>query len=163
MGAARSVIGVNFWRAVETHRYPDRANASIGVQSQWTNPAQSAWIFSRELWQVRSADERNAYLATMRVPGKLQIHWVVGNVIGPVWLMSQQDDRFVGRDPSQCQLEVGFSFQNVIHPREPKPVPLALNGNGTVSQNWNRVRLEDSSNVCRVRGCIVVPKNRQKP
>ena len=111
--------------------------------------------------QIRCAHERQAYLATVRVPGELQIDGVLSDIVGPVGLMSQQDHRFDLRYPIQCPLQVRLSFQNVIHSRKPKPFPFAGDGNGTVSQDWDSVGLENFDDMRRIRAQVMVAQSPQ--
>src|ERR1700730_3444725 len=105
----------HFGWAVETDRHPDRADSNVCIQGERTNPPQSPGIMSSQHRQDRSAIQRNADLAAVRVAGELQVHML--DVSSKVRFVSEQDHGFGLRNALQGQLEVGLSFQNVTHSR----------------------------------------------
>ena len=62
------------------------------------------------------------------VTGELQVHRIVCHVIGRVWFMSEQHNRFICRDTFQCHFQLGLSAKKVIHTAEPKSLPVTFRG-----------------------------------
>src|SRR5690348_408761 len=145
---------------IETHRYADSPNATIGVQGQGTDPAKSPGILSSEDGEIRSTNQWQSDLTSMRVSGNLQIDRVLSHVVGPVRLMGQQDNRLARGNSVQGQIETGFSFQDVIHAREPESFALAFQRDGPVAQDRNSVRLQDGGYVGCIRTYIMVSQDR---
>lgn len=73
------------------------------------------------------------------------VNWVLCHVIGPVGLMSHQDNRFVRRDLFQREIELGLPLEYVIHSTEQKSFHFAFERDGPVAQKTGMLReLQDT-------------------
>src|SRR5690242_14691630 len=97
----------------------------------------------------------------MRVSGKLQVHRVVGHVVRPVRLVSEQDHWLAGRNSLKSKVQPGLSVKDVIYAGKPKPLPFPFEGHGSVAQDRNLMGLEDLNHVTRVGIRVVIAESSQ--
>ena len=77
--------------------------------------------------------------------------------------MSQQDSRFARRNFLQSEVKPGLTRKNVIHSAQPESLALALEGNRTVAQHRDVVRLQDIDNMGWVTVNVVVAEDASIP
>lgn len=143
--------------AIQSHRNSDRADAGIGVKRERTNLVGPHYIFFPHCRQVERRKQRDPDLASVRVPGELQVYWEFRRLIRKIGFVRQQDNGFASGNAAQSFCKVSRSAEHVIHAGEPEASAIALNRGRLVFQYLDADGSECVGYVHRVGIEIMVP------
>jgi len=96
-----------------------------------TNLVGPHYIFFSHCRQVERRKQRDPDLASVRVPGELQVYWEFRGLIRKIWFVRQQDNGFAGGNAAQSFSQVSRSAEHVIHAGEPEASAIALKSRST--------------------------------
>src|SRR5262249_31577177 len=81
----------DFRWTVQPHRNTNRANPKIRVEHQLTELAHNSRILPSHLRKPWRSNTRKPNLASMRMPGQLQVHRSERHLVGEIRFMSEQN------------------------------------------------------------------------
>src|SRR6202040_3982904 len=109
----------DFGRAIPAHRNPHCSQADIRVKLKPTHFVSPHEVLLGQRGEIKRRQERHSDLASVRMPGKLQVDWKSRSFIGEVRFMSKENNCFVRGNAMQSLRQVGGLAEHIVDASQP--------------------------------------------